>query len=213
MKTDELIRMLATGAIAVDAGVAGRRLVTALGWGLAGSVLLMALGYGVRADLAQAACRPIFWIKLLVPVAAALAALQLTRQVAVPGIRITAAPIVLGGLLALAWTGTAVALLSVPPAARAALVLGFTWKTCALSITLLSAPLFMAGFWAIRTLAPTRPALAGSSAGLFAGASGAAVYALHCPEMAVPFLGIWYVLGIAIPAALGALFGQRLLRW
>jgi hypothetical protein len=39
------------------------------------------------------------------------------------------------------------------------------------------------------------------------------VYALHCPEMAAPFLGIWYVLGMAIPAVLGAAVGSRMLRW
>jgi len=65
----------------------------------------------------------------------------------------------------------------------------------------------------MRGLAPTRPAQAGGAAGLLAGAAGAAVYALHCPEMAAPFLGIWYVLGMAIPALLGAVLGPRLLRW
>jgi hypothetical protein len=31
--------------------------------------------------------------------------------------------------------------------------------------------------------------------------------------MAAPFLATWYVLGILIPAILGALLGPRLLRW
>ncbi|MFN7087304.1 MAG: NrsF family protein [Burkholderiales bacterium] len=30
---------------------------------------------------------------------------------------------------------------------------------------------------------------------------------------AAPFLGVWYVLGMSIPAVLGAPFGSRLLRW
>ena len=47
----------------------------------------------------------------------------------------------------------------------------------------------------------------------FAGALGALVYALHCPEMATPFLAVWYVAGMAIPTALGAVLGPRLLRW
>lgn len=44
-------------------------------------------------------------------------------------------------------------------------------------------------------------------------AVGALVYALRCPEMAAPFLGIWYLLGILIPTALGAMLGPPLLRW
>jgi hypothetical protein len=66
---------------------------------------------------------------------------------------------------------------------------------------------------ALRSLAPTRLRLAGTAAGLAAGAVGASVYQLHCPELAAPFLGTWYVLGILAPAALGALIGPRLLRW
>jgi hypothetical protein len=42
---------------------------------------------------------------------------------------------------------------------------------------------------------------------------GATAYSFHCPELAAPFLGTWYVIGILIPAAAGALLGPRLLRW
>ncbi|MEO8442729.1 MAG: NrsF family protein [Betaproteobacteria bacterium] len=31
--------------------------------------------------------------------------------------------------------------------------------------------------------------------------------------MAAPFLGIWYVLGMAIPAAIGAVIGPWTLQW
>ena len=55
--------------------------------------------------------------------------------------------------------------------------------------------------------------MAGAAAGLLAGATGALAYALHCQEMEAPFLAIWYLLGMLIPAALGALAGRWLLRW
>ena len=74
-------------------------------------------------------------------------------------------------------------------------------------------PLFCALLWAMRGLAPTRPALAGAAAGWLSGAVAALTYALHCPELGAPFLGIWYPLGMLIPAAAGALIGVRLLRW
>ena len=98
-------------------------------------------------------------------------------------------------------------------AERTALIFGDTWKTCPFSIAMLSLPLLAATLWAMKGLAPTRLALAGASAGLLAGAMGALVYALHCPESTLPFLATWYVLGMAIPTLAGALLGPRLLRW
>jgi hypothetical protein len=213
MKTDELIAMLASGPAPVDADAGTRRLAMALGWGLFGATLLMALLLGVRDDLAQALRLPMFWMKLGVPVLAALAALQLARRLGLPGTGPGRAPLVLSSLLLLAWIGAAAVLLGSAPERWASLVFGATWKTCAFNIALLSSPIFVAAFWAMRGLAPTRPAQAGGAAGLLSGAAGAAVYALHCPEMAAPFLATWYVLGMAVPAVLGAAVGPRLLRW
>ena len=81
------------------------------------------------------------------------------------------------------------------------------------SLSTASLKVTVAGFWALKGAAPTRLAWAGAGAGLLAGALGALVYALHCPEMATPFLAVWYLVGIAIPTALGAILGPRLLRW
>jgi hypothetical protein len=67
--------------------------------------------------------------------------------------------------------------------------------------------------FAVRRLAPTQPMRAGAAAGLLAGATGAWIYAFHCDEYAVPFLALWYTLGILIAGAAGALLGRRLLRW
>ena len=46
-----------------------------------------------------------------------------------------------------------------------------------------------------------------------AGATAALVYCLHCTEMEAPFIGLWYVIGMLIPAVVGALLGRALLRW
>jgi hypothetical protein len=111
------------------------------------------------------------------------------------------------------WILAAVALGGTPQTRWLELVLGQTAAICPFLITLLAAPVLLGGLWALQGLAPTRLRLAGASAGLLAGAAGACVYAFHCPELAAPFLGTWYVLGMAIPTALGALIGPRVLRW
>jgi hypothetical protein len=100
-----------------------------------------------------------------------------------------------------------------PDETRVALVLGRTWRTCSLNIALLSLPGLIALLVALRSLAPTRLPLAGAMAGLLAGAVGALAYCLRCQEHAVPFWATWYLLGMAIPMAVGALLGRRVLRW
>jgi hypothetical protein len=91
--------------------------------------------------------------------------------------------------------------------------MGRTWKYCLVGIPTLAVPVFVATLWAMKGLAPTRLSLAGAVAGLLSGAIAALVYALHCPEMEAPFLGVWYVAGMLIPAAAGALLGPLVLRW
>jgi hypothetical protein len=77
----------------------------------------------------------------------------------------------------------------------------------------LSAPGFVAAWWAMQGLAPTRPLAAGAECGVIAGALRAGSYALYCPEMAAPFVGICYLPGMLIPAATRAVLGPLLLRW
>lgn len=213
MKTDELISMLATGAAPVPAHAASRRLALALGAGFPVAALLMALIYGMRADLAQAASEWVFMMKLAFAGSLALAGFVATERLARPGMR-------LGGVwwaflvpVLLLWLVAATVLLGAAPAQRADLIFGDTWKTCPFNIALISLPLFAAELWAMKGLAPTRPALAGASAGCLAGALGTLVYALHCPETGAPFVAVWYVLGIAIPTLAGLVLGPRVLRW
>jgi hypothetical protein len=106
-----------------------------------------------------------------------------------------------------------VVLIGTPPPARALLIFGRTARVCPFLIATIATPLFFALMWALRGLAPTRLRLTGGIAGFAAGSLGALVYSLHCPELAAPFIGIWYVLGIALCATLGAWTGPRLLRW
>jgi hypothetical protein len=91
--------------------------------------------------------------------------------------------------------------------------LSYTWRLCPLRILALATPVYAAVLLAMRNMAPTRPSLAGAGAGLFAGAVGATVYGLYCQESAAAFVVVWYTVGIAASAALGALIGGRLLRW
>ena len=213
MKTDDLIAMLATGVAPVDPHLVAKRFATGLLLGGAGAFALMLMGYGIRPDLAQAAQAPMLWVKLGFAFVIAVSSLVLTERLARPGVRPGRAWVG----VALPWAAISfmglVVLMGAPPQERLGLVLGRTWLSCALSISLIASPVFVGLVWTLRGLAPTRLGLAGACAGLLAAAVGALVYALHCPEVEAPFLAVWYVLGLLIPTVVGALIGPKLLRW
>jgi len=213
MKTDDLISLLAAGEGPVQALQASRRLGLAVLLGLLAAVLMTAALYGVRSDLAEVARTPLFWAKVALPGSLAALGLWLTSRLARPGVRGGVAWGLLGLPLLLLWLGAALSLAGAPLDARADLLFGRTWRTCALNIALLSLPGLVSVFWALRGLAPTRLRQAGAAGGLLAGSTATLAYCLHCPEMGVPFWGLWYVLGMLLPTALGAWLGPRLLRW
>ena len=213
MKTEELVTLLATGAGPVERHAFARRYASAIGLGVVVSTLLMLAMLGVRPDLAEAVRLPMFWVKLGFVACLAWASLLASLRLSRPGRRLEWVPATLAAPVLVMWAIAGVVLAAADPAQRVALFFGATWTSCPFLIAMLSVPVFVAALWAMRGLAPTRLPLAGAAAGLLAGTVGALVYCLHCPELAAPFLGSWYLLGMLIPAVVGALSGPALLRW
>lgn len=213
MRTDDWIDALATGLEPVPAGQPARRLTVALALGTVLAVLAVVLGYGVRPDWADALQQPVMWLKLGFPGLLAAAAAVVLWRLSVPGR--------LPGALAWAWLPLTLAmsglglwvLMRAEASQRNMLWMGQTWGSCTLSIAAVSVPVLAALLLAVRTLAPTQLRWAGAMAGVLSGASGTLAYAIHCPEMAVPFLALWNTLAIALMALLGAWLGPRTLRW
>jgi hypothetical protein len=213
MTTVELIALLAADGVAVAPRSGARRFAMALFVGALGATLLLFTLFGIRPDLADATRLPMFWIKLAFPAALAAAGLVAAMRVAHPGMRAGRVALALAAPVAAMLMFGGVELATASAANRPSLILGASWNACPFNIALLSAPLLVATLWAIKGLAPTLPVLAGAAAGLLAGAGGALIYTLYCAEMAATFLSIWYVAGMLIPAAAGALLGPLMLRW
>ncbi len=213
MKTDDLITLLATGSEAVDSNAVCHRLLAALAVGAIVAVVLMAVTLGTRNDFAQMSALPMFWIKIGFVASLVAASLIAVIRLARPGASLAPLPAIVAAPVLALWIIALAVLAQVEPAQRAALIFGQTWKSCALLIAMLAVPVFISVGGALRELAPTRLRLAGAAAGLLAGSTGALVYCLHCPEIEAPFLGLWYVLGMLGPTAIGAVFGESLLRW
>ncbi len=211
MRTDELIEWLARGAGPAPRALTIRRLAPAAGLGLAASALL-AVGLFGPIQAAMYAS-PAAWIKLAYPASLAVAAAWLTARLARPAARLVVPQrVVLMVFATMGLLGMA-ALIRAEPADRAMALLGSSWSTCPWSVFILSLPGLGCALWAVRGLAPTRPAAAGFACGLLAGALGAFGYSLSCPEVSPAFVALWYSLGIGLSGLVGTLLGPRILRW
>jgi hypothetical protein len=212
METDDLIARLSDNLAPARPHAVLRVLGTGLLLGLVAASVLLQLTLRFRHNLASEFFMPAFWVKLAYTSALALLGLWIVERQSRPGTDasklfwlLIAPPLALA-LLAL-WQ------MSAPDADARALMMGHTARVCSTLILILSLPIFAGVFWAMRRLAPTRLTLAGASAGMLAGAAGAALYCFHCPELSAPFILVWYSLGILLPTALGAALGRWLLRW
>ncbi|MGF6161245.1 hypothetical protein ABIE16_000510 [Pseudomonas sp. 2725] len=213
MNTDDFISLLASGVAPVDRRTLAKRFSSAVLAGLLGATLLVIAIMGVRPDLGQVIATPIFWAKIAFPLCLMIGTLSMVMRLARPGIASGPGKILIFAAVASVWGGSIYVLLVAPPDDRIAIIFGETWQVCALNITLLSIPGFIAMFWALRGLAPTNLTLSGACGGLLAGSMATIAYSLGCPEMQIPFWGVWYLLGMLVPTVLGALLGRRWLRW
>lgn len=213
MKTDALIEHLSEDAAPVSPHMVARTLLIGLGLGALVSIAVMLLWLGIRPDLAGAMETRAYWMKFFYTALLALFAFLALERLARPGARAKLQAVLIAlAVLAAAAMG-AMRMMAAPQEARMHLLMGNSSDVCPWRIAVLSLPVFAGAFWALGRLAPTRPVLAGLGAGLMAGAAGAFVYAFHCDESAMPFIALWYTLGIAAVGALGALLGRVLLKW
>jgi hypothetical protein len=213
MKTDDLIAALSADLEPVPRRAVGGRLALGLGAGIAVSFALMVLWLGMRPDLMPAMMTGPFWMKFAYAFTVAVFGFGLIDRLARPeGEGGMFGPLILVPLAVM----IALALYQLAGATgaqRMALMMGGSSRICPRNIVILSLPVFVGVFWALRALAPTRLTLAGAAAGVLAGAAGTVIYAVHCTETAAPFVAIWYTLGIAAMGLLGAALGRLMLRW
>ena len=211
MKTERLIGVLASGAGAAPRAPVARRLAPVLAAALAVGILAAIAALGLIPSTMWSGAAP--WIKLGYAAGLGVSCAWLVARLARPAAPIGAAPYALAAVVAAMLLVGAADLALVPQAERYSRLLGQSAGRCPWAILALSIPALAGVMWALRGLAPTRLRLAGLSAGLLAGALGAAAYALSCTEESAAFIAVWYSLGIALCGLVGMALGGRLLRW
>jgi hypothetical protein len=211
VKTDQLIDLLAKNVEPAERPHWARRMALTIVVGLIAAVLIVAIGIGVRPDIGVA--RMPVMLKAMFSAAAAAALLPLAVQLMKPGRPLgwrIGAVLVFVGVCALA---TIVALMGEAPEERMQAWMGGGFPWCVVVVPILAAPTAAGLLWLMRSFAPTRLTLAGAAIGALSGGVGAMAYAMYCPVDSVAFVTTWYVVAIALCAALGAVVGARILRW
>jgi hypothetical protein len=166
----------------------------------------------LRPDFRSAMADPFFDLKFVVTLALGVPALLLLPRLARP-----AAPIgqrlwwlsLPAGVLAI---GVVADLATPHREGWTVRLVGSNARTCLMAIPAMALPLLAAGLVALRHGAPTRPVLAGATAGLMASGLAAALYAAHCTDDSPLFVATWYGLASLIVTGAGAALGRRLLR-
>lgn len=212
MKTNDLIALLASDTLQPQAPVRQQLLQKLLLGAVACGVLLLAL-FGLNPRMDEMATHPAFATKMLWLAALMGFSLYGLFRLARPGVGAGHTLWGMGLALLAMFSLGLVQLLQTDAGARTAQWIGGSWQVCSVSIVALSLPILGALLWALRQLAPTRPVLTGGVAGVLAGSLAASIYSLHCTETSLTFFAVWYVAGMALATALGAVLGARWLRW
>lgn len=213
MKTDELIKLLATEASSTDRNNSRYHYLALLAISLLISFLMMYSFMGLLPYLEEAVMWPKFWIKVAFSASLAVAGIVAIIRLSLPGHRLGYAWLGIALPITLIWSLASYVLISACEVDREDLLFGDTWTVCPLLIVMLSIPILAGTLRVLKEYAPTRIGLTGAASGLFSGAMGALIYTLHCPEMNAPFIGTWYLLGILISTGLGWVIGRKVLRW
>lgn len=212
MNTNELIDAISNDSVQPPGP--GRSLALALIPGVAVAALLFVVALGFRPHFVSLLSEPRFVFKIVLSDILAVLSGALVLRLFRPGasVRGALALVAVAPLLLLTFA-VIVELVTVPAAQWSHRLIGTYAMFCLGSIPFLGLAPLVAILIALRNGAPEHPARAGAAAGLFAGAIGAALYAMHCPDNSPLFVAVWYPLGISVVTALGAALGARLLRW
>ncbi|MDP4733725.1 MAG: DUF1109 domain-containing protein [Limnohabitans sp.] len=212
MKTNDLIALLASDTLRPQKPVRQQLLRQLVLGAVVCGVLLFTL-FGLNPQMDQMAVHPAFITKMLWLTALMGFSLYGLFRLARPGVGAGHTLWGIGLALLAMFSLGLLQLLQTDSGAQTAQWMGGSWQVCSVSITALSLPVLGALLWALRQLAPTRPVLTGAVAGVLAGSLAASIYSLHCTETSLTFFAVWYVAGMALATALGALLGTRWLRW
>ncbi|MGM4985868.1 MULTISPECIES: NrsF family protein [Rhizobium] len=211
MKTNDLIALLAHDApvrINLSQALFHAAIAATI---IAGAAFFGFIGFRVDIDTAVESVR--FLFKFVITLALAITAGSLLLQIGRPGTSLGPWAWWLCLPVALVASAVALELLVMPSSTWEARMIGHNARLCLTIIPSLSAFPLACFLYAMRHGAPERPGVAGAVAGLVSAGIAATFYAANCNDDSPLFVMFWYPMAIAVVCAVGALFGQKMLKW
>src|SRR5579871_3438061 len=150
MKTDDLISALARDVDPVSTNAVTRRIALGLAVGAALSAAIMALWLGVRADLMHAMMTGPFWMKFAYALSVAALGFGLIDRLARPDGEGGVFGAMILAPLAVMTALSVYQLVGAPEELRMRMMMGGSYQVCARNIVILSVPIFVGLFWALR---------------------------------------------------------------
>jgi hypothetical protein len=212
MRTSQLIDALASDQRPRGAGL-GARFVLALGVGALLSICLFMAIAGPRSNFVASLTLLRFDLKFVDSLALAVPSALLSWRLLRPDARPGALALIFLAPFLLLGGGVVAELILVPPSLWGVKLIGSNALHCLTIVPLLSIAPLAALLFVMREGAPQNPRIAGALAGAAAAGIAATLYASNCPDDSPLFVASWYPLATLIVVAVGALAGDRLLRW
>src|SRR6202041_306110 len=183
MRTENLTAVLAANLEPIDARWTRWRYALGMTPSALTALILTAGVLHVNPALPHEVSEFAFWVRELYCASLGVLAVLCVARLGRPGTRLGLLPTGVALVVLIIWTLAGISLFSADTQGRIHLLLGTTFAVCPFLIAFISTPLFFSFLWILKDLAPTRLRWAGAGAGFAAGAIGALVYTLHCPEL------------------------------
>jgi hypothetical protein len=212
MKTSQFIDALVADPRPRGMGL-GARFCLALAIGAVASACLFMAIAGPRSNFVISLQSLRFDLKFIDTIALTLPAALLCWRLLRPDARLGGLGLVFLAPVLLLTAGVIGELTLVPQDSWGTRLVGTNSIHCLTIVPLLSIAPLAALLFVMRAGAPRSPRLAGALAGLAAAGIAATLYAANCPDDSPLFVASWYPLATLIVVAVGALAGDRLLRW
>jgi hypothetical protein len=177
------------------------------------SLAMFVTQFGVRPDVMTAMHNPFFDLKFVITLALAISAIIVSLHLSRPEASLKGwgwLLLIPAGIVAAGLAGEMMMPQRLPMMTR---LIGTNSRVCMTAIPLMSLPLLAGALIGLRHGAPARPALAGALAGLISAGLAATLYASHCTDDSPLFVATWYPIATAMVTAVGALIGERVLRF
>ena len=212
MKTSQLIETLVADPRPAGIGLRAR-FIAALGVGTLASVCLFMAIAGPRSNFVISLQSLRFDLKFVDTIALILPATLLYLRLLRPDARLGGLAFAFAAPVLLLGAGVIGELTLVPSDLWGTRLVGTNSVHCLTIIPILSIAPLAALLFVMRAGAPRSPRLAGALAGLASAGIAATLYASNCPDDSPLFVVSWYPLATLIVVIVGALAGDRLLRW